>query len=103
MASTQLVLSVVSLWELKIKWASLGPTGLPKGPVNPLVIREFAERVAWEFLPLTADHATASLRVPIVHRDPFDELLLVQAQQEGMRLLTRDAALKKHPISASAN
>ena len=102
MARTHLVLSVVSLWELKLKWSSLDPTGLPKGPMDPLILCEFARMVAWDILPLTADHVTASLREPIMHRDPFHELLLIQAQQEGMRLLTRDAALVRHPISATA-
>jgi PIN domain nuclease of toxin-antitoxin system len=35
------------------------------------------------------------------HKDPFDELLLVQAQEEGMRLLTRDAKLVGHPYAVS--
>ena len=102
MARTHLVLSVVSLWELKLKWSPLDPTGLPKGPMDPLILCKSARMVAWDILPLTADHVTASSREPIMHRDPFHELLLIQAQQEGMRLLTRDAALVRHPISATA-
>jgi PIN domain nuclease of toxin-antitoxin system len=53
----------------------------------------------WELLPLTARHASAALASPLGHRDPFDELLLVQAQEEGMRLLTRDAKLARHPLA----
>ena len=59
----------------------------------------FAEAVAWEMLPLTGRHAAAELALPLGHKDPFDELLLVQAQEEGMRLLTRDAKLVGHPFS----
>ena len=36
---------------------------------------------------------------PLRHKDPFDERLLIQAQVEGMRLLTRDAALADHPLA----
>ena len=59
----------------------------------------FAAAVDWELLPLTARHAAAVLTHPIGHRDPFDEVLLVQAQEEGMRLLTRDEKLAGHPLA----
>jgi PIN domain nuclease of toxin-antitoxin system len=55
--------------------------------------------MGWEILPLTAHHAAAELADPIPHKDPFDELLLVQAQEEGMRLLTRDTKLEGHPLA----
>lgn len=48
---------------------------------------------------MTAQHAAAELIPPLTHKDPFDELLLVQAQEEGMRLLTRDAKLMGHPLA----
>jgi PIN domain nuclease of toxin-antitoxin system len=50
-------------------------------------------------LPLTAHHAAAHLNFPLKHKDPFDELLLVQAQEEVMRLLTRDSKLAGHPFA----
>ncbi len=102
MTGAQCVLSVVSLWELRLKWGSFGPTGIRKGPVDPLVVLGFAQIVNWEVLPLTADQATAVLREPLAHRDPFDELLLIQAQHEGICLLTRDALLLRHTLSAGA-
>ena len=55
--------------------------------------------MGWEFLSLTARHAAAELVHPLKHKDPFDELLLVQAQEEGLRLLTRDSKLGYHPCS----
>jgi PIN domain nuclease of toxin-antitoxin system len=55
-----------------------------------------------DFLPLTAAHATAPLHEPLSHRDPFDEILLVQAQVEGLKLLTRDARLVGHPLATRA-
>jgi PIN domain nuclease of toxin-antitoxin system len=39
--------------------------------------------------------------VPLGHADPFDELLMVQAQVEGMRLLTRDSRLVGHPLAVT--
>ena len=42
---------------------------------------------------MTMQHAARELEVPIPHKDPFDELLLVQAQEEGLRFLTADRQL----------
>lgn len=101
-ADTQLVLSAVSIWELRLKWHSFHISGGRKGPINPAAVVAFAEAIVWELLPLTARHAAAELAQPLGHKDPFDELLLVQAQEEGMRLLTRDAKLAGHPCSVGS-
>jgi PIN domain nuclease of toxin-antitoxin system len=71
------------------------------GSVEPASIVTFAVAVGWEVMALTARHATCSLTEPLAHKDPFDELLMVQAQVEGMRLLTRDAKLLGHPLAAA--
>jgi PIN domain nuclease of toxin-antitoxin system len=97
-ADAPLVLSAVSVWELRLKWHSLHISGERKGPIDPASVVAFAEAIGWVFLPLTARHAAAVLAHPIGHKDPFDELLLVQAQEEGMQLLTRDAKLMGHRL-----
>ena len=96
--STELVLSAVTVWELRLKWHKLHISGSRKGPLDPAVIVAFARAMDWLLLPLTATHAAASLATGLPHKDPFDELLLVQAQEEGMRVLTRDANLAGHPL-----
>jgi PIN domain nuclease of toxin-antitoxin system len=93
-----LVLSAVSVWELRLKWHSFHISGARKGPLNPSAVLAFASGMDWELLALTARHAAATLAPTIEHKDPFDELLLVQAQEEGMRLLTRDTKLAGHPL-----
>ena len=98
-AETPLVLSAVAVWELRLKWHSFHISGSRKGPINPVSVVVFANAMGWELLPLTAGHAAAGLTQPLDHKDPFDELLLVQAQEEGMRLLTRDAKLIEHPFA----
>lgn len=98
---TQLVLSAVAVWELRLKWHSFHISGGRKGSLNPAVVLAFAKAIDWELLPLTAAHAAAGLAQPLGHKDPFDELLLVQAQEEGMRLLTRDAKLVGHPFAVA--
>ena len=99
-ADAPLVLSAVAVWELRLKWHSLHISGWRKGSVNPAAVVAFAAGVDWEFLPLTARHA-AELAHSLEHKDPFDELLLVQAQEEGMGLLTRDAKLAGHPFAVA--
>jgi PIN domain nuclease of toxin-antitoxin system len=94
-----LVLSAVAVWELRLKWHSFHISGSRKGPIDPRAVVDFAEAIGWEFLPLTARHAAADLTHPLKHKDPFDELLLVQAQEEVMQLLTRDAKLAGHPFA----
>ena len=98
-ANAPLLLSAVSVWELRLKWHSFHISGSRKGPVAPSTVVAFARAIGWELLPLTAVHASAELAQPLGHKDPFDELLLVQAQEEGMRLLTRDAKLIGHPFA----
>ena len=97
---TPLVLSAVSVWELRLKWQSFHISGVRKGSIGPSAVVAFAAAIGWEIMPLTARHAASSLSHPLQHSDPFDEMLLVQAQEEGMHLLTRDAKLLTHPLAA---
>jgi len=101
-ADMPLVLSAVSIWELRLKWHSFRISGSRKGPVDPGSVVRFALAIEWELMPLMAHHAAVGLAQPLAHKDPFDELLLVQAQEEGMRLLTRDASLVCHPYAVTA-
>ena len=99
-ADTPLVLSAVAVWEMRLKWHSFRVSGARKGRLDPNAIVAFAAAMNWELLPLSARHAAAQLAQPLSHKDPFDELLLAQAQEEGLRLFTRDAKLVGHPLAA---
>lgn len=96
---SRLYCSAVSLWELRLKWSRQHRSGERKGPIAPHVALSFMEASEWTMLPLTMAHAVTSLDTALDHGDPFDELLLVQAQVEGLRLLTRDARLREHPLA----
>ena len=95
----ELFISAVSIWEMRVKWGARHPSGERKGPVDPSVLLQALLRGGFAFLPLQASHAAAALVVAQVHKDPFDEVLLAQAQEEGMVLLTRDAAVARHPLA----
>ena len=84
-ADGRLVLSAVAVWELRLKWHRFHISGQRKGPVNPASATAFASGMGWEVLPLTAHHATTELTDPLEHKDPFDELLLVQPREDRNR------------------
>ena len=93
------VVSAVSIWEMRLKWNSYTRGGERKGPRDPEAALQFLQGLGVDFLPLLPEHAAANLDAPLSHKDPFDELLLVQAQVEGHKLLTRDRLLKQHPLA----
>nr|WP_197171913.1 type II toxin-antitoxin system VapC family toxin [Synechococcus sp. CBW1002] len=84
-----LVLSVVSLWEVAIK-SSLGRADFQ---VEAAALRLGLLGQGFRELPVRAEHALAVQHLPWLHRDPFDRLLVVQAQVEGLRLFSADRTL----------
>jgi len=78
--------SAVSLWEIWLKH-SLGKLRLPATFLERLAAEQF------ESLPLTAAQTQHVGQLPWVHRDPFDRMLVAQAQAENMLLLTADEVL----------
>jgi PIN domain nuclease of toxin-antitoxin system len=84
-----LVFSVVSLWEVAIK-ASLGRSDFQ---VHPLALRMGLLQEGFRELPIQVEHVLAVQHLPWIHRDPFDRLLVAQAAQERLGLLTADQTL----------
>jgi len=93
------VVSAVSIWEIRLKWDALHASGDRKGPLDPSQAMQVLAGQSIDYLPLSTVHAATALLVPISHGDPFDEILLVQAQVEGLKLVTRDARLVGHPLA----
>ena len=91
--------SAVSIWEMRLKYRARWSPGERKSRFSPNDAVAVLEEQNVEFLALTMKHAARKLATPIVHKDPFDELLLVQAQEEGLRLLTTDRRLVDHPLT----
>jgi PIN domain nuclease of toxin-antitoxin system len=90
------LLSVASAWEIAIKFAA-GKLRLPQAP-DGLVAQWMAEdRVAP--LPILLTHALRAGELPPHHRDPFDRLLIAQAQIEGLTLLTADRELAQYDVA----
>ena len=87
------VFSVASLWELVIK------RGLdrPDFQLEPPVLRQALLEAGWRELPVEARHVLAVGQLLGLHRDPFDRLLLAQAQADGLLLITADQQLAQYP------
>ncbi|NJC71046.1 type II toxin-antitoxin system VapC family toxin [Planosporangium thailandense] len=87
--------SPATIWEIAIKQT----LGKLKGPIDlPERIRDcgFTE------LPIRSPHAIAAGRLPMIHRDPFDRMLVAQAQCEDLTLVTRDPEIQKYEVSVLA-
>ena len=84
--------SPATIWEVTIK-QSLGKLDKPA---------DLAERIrdsGFRHLNITAEHGIVAGRLPLIHRDPFDRMLVAQAQVEHLTLVTRDAHIQKYDVS----
>ena len=85
-------LSAASVWEVALKQAA-GRLSLPE----PLEVG--AQRVGFHELGVTWAHARAAAELPPVHTDPFDRMLVAQAAEENLVLLTRDPLVTQYPVA----
>jgi len=82
----ELYFSSVSILEISIKH-NLKPELIPCSPED---VREVAVQSSLRELPFASTHAKVVGELPWHHRDPFDRMLIAQAQVEGMKLLSHD-------------
>jgi PIN domain nuclease of toxin-antitoxin system len=92
-ARHELWFSAASLWEITIK-AQLGRADFV---VAPRVLRRGLLENGYHELAVTSEHAVQVEGLPDVHRDPFDRLLVAQAQCEGITLVTSDDIVTRYP------
>jgi PIN domain nuclease of toxin-antitoxin system len=87
----EIYVSAASTWEISIK-ASLGKIQAPED------LDGVVEDEGFSKLPISLFHGQAAGRLPVIHRDPFDRMLIAQAQVEGLILLTADENVAKYQI-----
>ena len=83
--------SAVSAWEAAIK-TSLGRLRLPD------TLEAGVEASGFEKLPVTFAHAERVARLPLHHRDPFDRMLIAQAQVEGLTIVSHDRQIEPYDM-----
>lgn len=94
-ADVESLFSVASLWEIAIK-SSLGREDFR---VDSRVLRRGLLEAGFPELAIEAHHVAALEDLPLLHRDPFDRLLVAQARAEGLVLLTVDRRLEAYGAS----
>lgn len=92
-SANELVLSVVSLWEIQIK-AGLGKLTLHV-PLREMILDQ-VDRGPFSLLPVVAEHVLALESLPAHHSDPFDRLLVAQAKAEDLWLVSQDRKIEAY-------
>jgi PIN domain nuclease of toxin-antitoxin system len=93
-AENELYLSAASVWEICVKHA-LGRLPLPEPPARFIVDQRAACGIA--SLPVDEESALHLLRLPSLHGDPFDRMLVSQALVHGLTLVTPDPLITQYP------
>jgi len=88
----RVLLSAASVWEAAIK-AAAGKLDMPES------FEAAAEAVGIEELPISARHARRAAGLPPLHRDPFDRMLVGQALEEGLVIVTRDVLVRQYQVA----
>src|SRR3989339_50390 len=88
-----LLFSAASLWEIVIK-RSLGRSDFQ---VDARVLRRGLLDNGYQELAITSEHAVFIDSLPLLHKDPFDRILVAQATVEGITLLTADILVAQYP------
>ena len=91
----EILLSVASSYEIAYK-ADQGRLALPDTP--EAYIRSRLAANGFESLPIELSHALRAGTLPGIHRDPFDRMLVAQAQIEGLPILTADPAISRYDV-----
>jgi PIN domain nuclease of toxin-antitoxin system len=89
--AAEVMVSMASLWEIAIKVA-LGKLDVPDD------LPERVRQLGFELLPIASDHAWRVRSLPHHHGDPFDRLLIAQAQLEQLPIVTADAAFDDYDV-----
>lgn len=89
---TAVFVSAATVWEMATK-VNLGKLD----PPEPLIVA--ASEEGFEGLPISLEHAQRAGGLPLHHGDPFDRLLVAQAQLDGLTLVTRDCAFDAYDVA----
>lgn len=88
-----IVFSAVNIWEVAIKHALRKPGFV----VDPTILRAGLLDLGYADLPVNSQHSIEVAGLPMIHKDPFDRLLVAQAIVEGFELLTSDKLIARYP------
>jgi PIN domain nuclease of toxin-antitoxin system len=91
----EVFLSAASVWEIVVKHAR-GKLPLPDDPARLVPARRATRGVV--ALPFDEESALQGTRLPPLHADPFDRMLIAQAVADGMAIVTPDPLIRQYPV-----
>src|ERR1700758_2649041 len=92
-SENEVLFSAASLWEVAIKRG----LGRDDFKVDARLLRRGLLDNGYSELPIISDHVRATESLPLIHKDPFDRMLVAQATVEGITLLTIDSLVSQYP------
>jgi PIN domain nuclease of toxin-antitoxin system len=93
--ANELYASVVSLWEIALKVQ----TGKLSLPATPAYFESNLRKAGIRgYVPISLTHVYEMMSLPPVHKDPFDRMLVAQANAESMTLVSKDEILSEYPV-----
>ena len=94
--SNELYVSVGSIWEISLKVQS----GKLKLPAHPDYLESNLRQLGVHgYLAIALFHVYQLAKLPLIHKDPFDRLLVSQAIVEGLTLVTKDKVIGEYPVA----
>ena len=94
--TAEVAVSVVSLWEIEIK------RGLGHIDVDTrALIREVSQTEGFRMLEIRPTHVLALGELPLLHKDPFDRMLIAQAIRDRLTLVSRDEAIHRYQVEVA--
>jgi len=91
----EILVSAASAWEIATK-VRLGK--LPTGEELASDLDRYLAQLGFEELPISIDHAVRAGRLPGEHRDPFDRMLIAQAQAEDLKIISNDRIFDTYSV-----
>ncbi len=91
----QLYVSYASLWEIAIK-ISQGRLILPQSA------EQMVQHARCKLLPIGIHHIDVISALPLLHRDPFDRMIIAQAKTEALTIITRDPEFEQYDVPTLA-
>ena len=93
---TEVAVSVASLWEIAIKYALDQRTGRGIIPFGAATAKTHFGEAGFQLLEIAAEHVIEVERLPLLHGDPFDRLIVAQARIEPLRLISHDSRVRAY-------
>ena len=95
-ATAAIAVSVASVWEIVVKHQA---GKLVFDMSLDLAIDQILYRSSWTIAPITSAHLPVLANLPMLHKDPFDRILIAQAQHQNLTILTPDEKIRNYDVA----